>query len=151
MGLSVSDSASLYYNMYSFQNSDTYKNNTVDPSSVSKDKYNISNLSNALDALSKEDTSNFSSITNVNNYAKSIYNVSQLTNYNTISSTSKYSDLLSNNTDLSSLYETLGSINILNSGDMESLWNTYAANATSQTYSSYLSKSGLGSVLDTLA
>jgi hypothetical protein len=151
MGFTVSSAASLYFNMYSLNNSDTYKDNTVDSSSVSKEKYKVSNLTNAFDALSNVDTANFSSISNVNSFARNTFKGSQLSNYDTLSNSTSIKNaknLLSNKTDFSDLYHTLGSSAILRSTS-KSVWSSYAANATAQTGSSNASEAG--SIIDQMA
>ena len=151
MGLTVSSSASQYYKLYSLSNTATYKANTVDSSSVSKENYNVSSLSNALDSLNKTDTASFSSITNVNSFAKNSYNVSQLSNYKTLSNSTSLTNannLLSNKANYSGIYEAINSTTSLNYDSLESMWNTYAAKSTSLSFSGYLNKSGLGKIMD---
>jgi hypothetical protein len=149
MGLTVSQSASIAYNISSLESSDSYKKYAVDSSSVTKEDYNVSNLASALDALGKTDTADFSSISNIDGYAKSVYSISQLSEYEAIRSDTTVSnaeDLLTNSTDLSGLYDSLGTYELMQSTS-ESVWKTYYANAESETTDG---SSCTGSILDTL-
>ena len=150
MGLTATDTASLYYQMYSLSNNPAYQKYAVDSSCITKEDYNVSNLSNALDALNKTDTADFSSLTNISSYAKNSYQFSQLSDYSSLSSSSSFTnakDLLTNNTDLTSLYKAAGSSSLLNLIP-KSVWTAYAANATAQTTSD---ASEVGSIVDRLA
>ena len=53
MSLTVTSMANNYVNTYNFKNSETYKENAVDETELSKSKYNISSVTNAVDTLIK--------------------------------------------------------------------------------------------------
>jgi len=113
------------------------------------EKYNVSDISNALDALEKTDSVSFESIGNVDSYAKNAYKLSQLDDYDKLSDTSSssISDLISGKTDTNDIYKLLADKNTLSTDEIQSLLES-GSSASSQ-YSTYLSSSG--SVINTLA
>jgi hypothetical protein len=105
MSLAVSSIAKSYYNVYALTNSDTYKNNAVDSSAVSKSKYNVADASQAFDMLSSE--SNFSTIGSVGSYAKDLFKLSQIKDTGTSEMpTDSVVSLLASDTDMFSLLDT---------------------------------------------
>lgn len=152
MSLTVTSQAAAYYNMYTFENSDTYTENAVDETTVSEDSYNISSLSNAIDAFNKSDSTNIGFIDNVTSYAKNVYETSQLSVYDTLTADNSVSDILSNNTDLSNLYELSGTYSMSSATYLASLSVASSTETdTSSSISSYLDDSSSESVLDVLA
>jgi len=154
MSITVNNLSSFYYNTYALSNSDTYKENAVDSSDVAKESYNVANLTNAFDALANSDTVDFNMIGNVDSYAKNIYTISQLDVYDTLTSATSVSDILSNNSDLSGLYEFLGANDLVSKDYYEAVLDEDAGTDTtteSQSYSDYLDDNTSGSVFDTLA
>ena len=156
MGMTISDQASYEYNLYKYQNSSAAKSSTVDSSAVSKKYYNISNISNAIDALNGISSQNGYSIGNLNTYAVGLIQGSQLSDYSTIKGNLKSSvqtELLSGSTDLSSLYSTLG-FNASSTKDYLSILNsgTFSGSSASavDNYKKYLSSSTETSLLNSL-
>lgn len=158
MGMTVSNQASYLYSLYQYENSPSAQSSSVDPSEVSKQQYNISNLSNAVDALNSVTSRNGYSIGSVSACAADLIQQSQLSDYSTIKDTLKSSvqtGILSGSTDLSALYSTLGFnpestrdyLKILSSGDTSSGSSGNAVND----YRSYLSSSTETSLLNFLA
>ncbi len=76
MSLAVSSLSKSYYHIYALTNSDTFKQNAVDTSAVSQARFNVSNITDALDMLSSE--SKFSTIGSAANDAKDIYKLTQV-------------------------------------------------------------------------
>lgn len=105
MSLTVSSLSKSYYNIYALTNSDTYKNNAVDSSAVSKSKYNVADISTAIDMLSSE--SNFSTIGSVSGYAKDLYKLSQIDGSTSDVQTDSVVSLLSGDTDLTDMFSIL--------------------------------------------
>ncbi len=149
MSITVTNQAQNMYNAYALTNSDTYKENEIDSSVVSKEKYNISNLTNALDAMDKADSVSFESIGNIDSYAKNTYKLSQLDSYEKLSDTSSdnITDLLSGKAGSNDIYKLIEDRNTLTTDEIESLIGTDGS--TSSQYSKYLSDNG--SVINTLA
>lgn len=150
MGLTVTDQALSQYDLYQFSNSDAYSENAVDSSEISAKYYGVSNLTNAVEALSSTDSSNFSGISNVTEYSQEAIQKSQLSDYETINealSGSNVNSLLSNDTDLTGLYHLLN----LNS-NLQQYIDSLEATCSGAT-DSYLdsgSGSSSGSILDVL-
>jgi hypothetical protein len=149
MGISVSAQAQNMYNAYALANSDTYKDNEIDSSTVSKEKYNVSNLTNALDTLDKADSVSFESIGNVDSYSENVYKMSQLDEYDKLSDTasSNITDLISGSADLNDIYKLIGDNNSLSTDEIQSLLKSDSS--ASSKYSTYLTDSG--SLINTLA
>lgn len=149
MSITVSAQAQNMYNAYALSNSDAYKENEIDSSTVSKEKYNVSNLTNALDALEKTDSVGFASVGNVDTYSKNVFFKSQLDNYDKLSDTdtTSISDLISGKTDVNDIYKLLADQNTLSSDKIKSLMD--ADTSTGAKYSAYLNDSG--SIVNTLA
>ena len=150
MSLTVLDEASNYYNMYSFQNSDAYKNYAANSSSVTQNDYSVSNLTNALNAVSNADTTNFSSILNVDSFAKNSYQISQLSDYGAFNSSSaNLTNMLSNTSDMN---ELLSSASSINTGLAKAAIESYLSNSdnTAEAYNNSLSTSGSNSLLSML-
>ena len=79
MSFSVSSHAQYLFSIYTFNNSRTYSENAVDTASVSKEKYNVSNLANALDAMITADSIGISSISNLSAYVQNNYKLRWVT------------------------------------------------------------------------
>ena len=138
MSLTVSNQASLYYNNYTYTNSDSYTENAVNSSAVSKNNYNIENLTNALKTLELNATNDFDSIININNYAKNLFSLSQLDIYEELSSnTTEISNILENNADLSDLYSYFGTNNLVNKAYYQTILGNDPSSATESTTESY--------------
>lgn len=140
MGLSVSSQAQYLYNLSKFTASSTYQDNYIDSSAVSSENYNVSNITNALDSLEKSDSESFDSIGNVNTYAKNSYTLSQLNNYNTLTSSSDSGEirLLNGEAGANDIYNLMDYSNSLLISEAESLSGT----SSSSDYGSCLSDSG---------
>ena len=156
MGMTISDQASYEYGLYQYENSSAAKSSTVDSSAVSKKYYNISSISNAMDALSGVSSQNGYSLGSVNTYAVGLIQGSQLSDYSIIKDNLKSSvqtELFSGSTDLSSLYSTLG-FNAASTKDYLSILNSGTSSGSSASavdnYKKYLSSSTETSLLDSL-
>ena len=143
MSLTVSGQSQNLYNAYTFTNTDTYKKNVIDSSSVSKENYNVSNLTNALDALSNTDSVDTSSIGNISSYVQSAYKLSQLDSYESLSSSSSsgISRMLSGKAGADDIYALIGAENEISADTIISSISGTSSSATSN-YSNYLSESG---------
>ncbi|HEX3016615.1 MAG TPA: hypothetical protein VHP31_02030 [Caproicibacter sp.] len=108
--MTAADMASLDYGMYSLSSNGTVSQYSTDSSSVSKQYFDLSDISGANDALNSEKSVAFSSIANIESYSENLLQASQLSCTGTISNgeNSSISELLSGNTDSSSL------LNIIN-------------------------------------
>ncbi len=105
MSLAVSSLAKSYYNIYALTNSDAFKAHVVDPSTVSKAKFNVTDINTAFDALSSE--SNFSTIGSVSGYAKDLFKLSQIKDTGTSEPlTNNVVSLLAGDTDMFSILDT---------------------------------------------
>lgn len=165
MSLTLGNYAASYYNTYSFKNSSTYTQNKVDSSEISKDTYNVSNLTNALDAVDNGTLNSFASVTNVGIYSQNVFKVSQLSEYNDVKDKISDNDglinLLSGSTDLSSMYNLLGSQSKINAENTKKIiqqaeekpdtTDTDSNETNVNSYSGYLNRSSSGSLLDVLA
>jgi hypothetical protein len=85
MSLSVYNQAQCLYSTYAYTNSSKYTENAVDSSTVSKNDYNVSNLTNALDTLDDASSVSISSIADVDSYVQNAYKLSQLDDYDALS------------------------------------------------------------------
>lgn len=107
MSLTVSGLGKTYYNIYALTNSDAYKANAVDSSAVSKSKYNVEDVSTALDMLSSR--SNASAVGSVAGYARDLYKLSQIKSTASSDALSRsVLSLLSADTDMYNLIDTSG-------------------------------------------
>jgi hypothetical protein len=173
MSLTVSNQASNLYQQYAMQNSDTYKNNAVDPSAVSKEDYDVSNMANAMDALESADQVDLYSVGNVDSYASNLYQVSQLSDYSTLTANQTVSELLpgsSGDSSLSKIYsliapdqqatsEFLQSVEQKEEAKAEADINASASTAAQtdtggdasavDSYKQYLNSANAGALLDT--
>ncbi len=156
MGISVYNQALSYYNKYAFTNSDTYRNNAVDPSEVSESCYQVPNITGALSALEMTNSVDLSVIGNLESDAKSLYQMSQL-DFSDMSSfcNADITALLNNDADLSGMYALLASKDLLSEAYLDSLSDDSTAESGAVgSYESYLnskSDSSSDSSLDTLA
>ncbi len=75
MSIAVSSLSKTYYNIYTLTNSDTFRQNAMDVSAVSQAKFNVSDISDALDMLSSE--TKRGTVGSAASYAKDIYKLSQ--------------------------------------------------------------------------
>lgn len=150
MSLTVFDEARNYYNMYSFQNSDAYQNYAANSPSVTQNNYNVSNLTDALNAVNNADTADFSSILNVDSFAKNSYEISQLSDYGAFcNSSTNLTSMLSNTSDMN---EILSSVSSVNTGLVKAAIESYlsTSGSTAQAYNDSLSADGSNSLLDML-
>ena len=105
MSLTVSSLSKSYYNIYALTNSERYKTNAVDASTVSQAKYNAADVSTAFDMLSSD--SNFSTIGSIGSYAKDLYKLSQIKDTGTShTQTGSVVSLFSKDTDMFSILDT---------------------------------------------
>lgn len=84
MSITVDSMAQSYYNQYSFNNSTASQQNSIDPSTVSKSNYNVSDLSDALQMLSDSNGADLYT-SNLDQYVQSSFEESQLSQYNALS------------------------------------------------------------------
>jgi hypothetical protein len=133
-----------------FQNSNAYKNYEADSSNAAQNDFNVSNLTNALNALGNADTTNFSSILNVDSFAKNSYEISQLSDYGAFyNSSANLSNIMSN---ASNMNELLSSTSSINTGLAKAAIESYLSNSdnTAEVYNNSLSTSGSDSLLNML-
>jgi len=153
MSLTVYTQSTFYYNSYALINSETYQENAVDSTKISENSYNISNMTNALEALNTGDTVNFNFLGNIKSYAKNLYIMSQLNFFDNLnSSNTKISNILSNDMDLSGMYSMMGSKNLISKQYYDYILENTETETTkdiSSSYSDYLSGNMSGNVLDT--
>lgn len=140
--MTISAQAANYFNSFIMENSSgassAVPDISVDEAVVREDKYNITSLSNALDASNKAASINIYSISNVSNYAKNCIKVSQLSDYDSIgkSPDNRIIELLSNRTDLSDLYDSMSTLDYINTLTQSS----FAKTSVSSVFNSYLNK-----------
>lgn len=158
MGMTVSNQASYLYSLYQYESSTAAQSSSVDLSAVSKQQYNISSLSNAVDALNGVSSQNGYSIGSASSAAAGLIQESQLSGYATIKDNLKSSvqtEIFSGNADLSSLYSTLGFNPVSTRDYLKILSGGYASSGSSgnavNDYKSYLSSSTETSLLNFLA
>lgn len=162
MDLTIGNYSSSYFKTYSFNSSDKSKENAVDASKISKERYNVSNLTNALDSLNNN-LSSFQVVTSVDLFSKNLYKMSQLYSYDKLAKKLENKNntkfFLSGSTDLSEMYEMLGSASEMNVEYIESLiekaksqsTDTKSSKSIASNYSDYLSENETGSIIDIVA
>ncbi len=156
MGLTVSNQAANLYQQYALQSSDAYKNNALDSSAVSKEAYNVSNLEGALDALAGTDQVDLYSVGTADSYAKGLYTLSQLSEYDSLTSGSSALELLngSSTDSLNEMYGLIAPDQEETSEFLQGVIEQAEADATVQTdaavesYKQYLNTGGTGNLLD---
>lgn len=104
MSIAVSSLSKSYYNIYALTNGDTYKQNAVDASAVSQARFNVSDVSDALDMLSSKTKLN--TVGSAAGYAEDIYKLNQGSGTNDALSGSVVS-LFAKDTDMSSFFGIL--------------------------------------------
>jgi len=170
VSMTVDSMAQSYYNQYTFSTSQTATQNAVDSSTISKSDFNISNLTNALDALDTTENVN-PYTTNLDQYVQSSFNESQLSQYSTLSSLASSttsalnsSGSLDNTVSMAYMKNKLGlsssSFNIYSvlsptsTAELDSL-STSASSKTSSdsvsAYQNFLSDNPIGTFLNTSA
>ncbi len=151
MSLTVSSEAAFNYNLSAFLKSDTYTENAVDASTVTKDSFQITDMTEALTTLDEADGVDFSTIGNLSTYVKNLYAGSQtvvaesLRNIQT--QTVSYTSLLNNDDDMSSIYGLLYSSSYTKTASYASMLAASYATADSSSYSSE-TEAASGSTLD---
>jgi hypothetical protein len=142
MSLTISNQAQYLYNNYTYSNSGNYKKNEVDSSTVSKEKYDVSNLTNALDAMDKTDSANLNAIGDINTYVQNAYNLSQLDSNETLSdsSSSDITRLISGSAGSDDIYSLIEYGNTLEADQVKSLVGGSTSKVSA--YSTYLSENG---------
>ena len=155
MGLTVSAQASNAYAAYALKNSETYENYAVDTSEVSENYFNISSVSDAVDAMNSvlDSTSSLYSVGRVDSFVRSQYQFSQLGIYENLRervSSYDVSGVLSSDTDLSDMYKLANTSNQVSSDYISSLLESSGyTESNSSSYSSYLEEeSGTSGLLD---
>ena len=143
MSLTVSASSQYLYDAYILANSGTYREYAVDSSTVLKEKYNVSNYTNALEALNNADSVSIASITNVDSYVKSTYKLSQLDSYEALSgfSSSGITSLLTGEAGADDIYSLIGAEKEITADTVISSLSSTSSGTVSG-YSAYLSESG---------
>lgn len=148
MSITVSSQAQTLLNSYNLNNSDTYKEYGVDTSTVSKENYNVSNLENALDAMSETSSVSIDSISNLSSYVKNAYTLSQMDSYESLkSSSSGISRLLSGEASAEDIYALIGAENEITADSVISSISG-SGSSTIASYSAYLTQTN--SVLNLL-
>lgn len=126
MGLTVSAQASNAYTAYALKNSDTYENYAIDMNDVSEEYFNISSVSDAVDAMNSvlDSAASLYSVGKVDSFVRSQYQFSQLGIYENLKDKIGSYDVtgvLSNDTDLSDVYELANTSNQVSSDYIRSL------------------------------
>ena len=147
MSLSVTNQAALSYLKYDYIKSDSYTENAIDESAVSESDYNISSLTNALDALNNGTSVNISGLGNLNNYTRDLYKLSQLGSYDTLtdSTNANVGGLLTNTSKMSDITALSVSKSLLSADYIKYTAEAEASSSSIDNYSSYLK----GTLLDT--
>lgn len=155
MSLTVYTQSTFYYNSYVLTGSERYRSNAVDSTKISEDSYNISDMTNALEALDTGDTVDFNFLGNISSYAKNLYSISQWNFFDGLSSSNtKVGDILANDTDLSGIYSMMGSNNLISKQYYTYILDNTDADTAEDIgsrYSDYLSGKISGNVLDASA
>jgi|GEM_PF-6392316 len=124
MDITTYNISSNYYKMYELMNSDEYKELAVEASKVSEDTFNVEDMTSALEALNELDTFDFYAMGSVRDFSNDFYTLSQVLAQNDIS----FSDYLSDKkTGMSSIYDSLASINTLSDEDLDALTSSDSA------------------------
>ena len=116
MSITVGSMSALSYDTYMFKNSSAYEENAAGESEVSKEYFNIYSISSAAEASGAASSADFGSISSVASCAASAIGVSQLSIYDTLtadSTDSGIASLLTNDADISELYDSLTALNRL--------------------------------------
>ncbi len=143
MSMTVSNQAALSYGAYALKNSKEYEDYAVDSGEVSKECYNISSISNAVEAMNNAlDASGPYTMGKVDSFVRSQLLISQTGIYENLSEKLASYDvdgLLSNDSDLSGMYSLSSASSLISKDAISSILesNGYTASATSS-YSSYL-------------
>ena len=155
MGLTISAQASNAYAAYALKNSETYENYAVDTSEISEEYFNISSVSDAVDAMNSvlDSTSSLYSVGRVDSFVRSQYQFSQLGIYENLReriNSYDVSGVLTSDTDLSDVYELANTSNQVSSDYINSLLESSGyTESTSSSYSSYLEEeAGTSGLLD---
>lgn len=127
-----------YYNIYSLSKSDTYAKNKVDSSAVSKEDYDVSDLSSALEAMDDAADTDFSSIGDISGYTENALKISQSSIFSKVDNGSSIvNDILSGSTNDSSMYGVLTKENENLTSSISGVISAYGNSVSS--YSNYLS------------
>lgn len=152
--MTISNLASFYYNNFSFTGSNTYSKYANKTSAVSKNTFNVANLSTALASLENAASSGFSTLQNVDTFVKSCFSFSQLEaadKLSSIISSSSSTKLLSGGNNLSGMYELLGSELASSTEAVESLFASSSSAGAIQNYAKNLNAANVASLLDITA
>ncbi|SDM61484.1 hypothetical protein [Acetanaerobacterium elongatum] len=152
--MTISNLASSYYNNFAFTGSNTYAKYASKTSAVSKNTFNVSNLSTAFASLENASSSGFSTLQNVDTFVKSCFTFSQLDSAEKLSSiisSSGSMKLLSGGNNLSGMYDLLGSELALSTQAVESLFTSSASSNAIQSYAKTLNAANVASLLDITA
>lgn len=142
MGMTISSMATNYYNVYKLMSNIQNSTDSVDTQDFLEENYGISDLSSALSAASSSDDTSFESLENIFNHSKSLYQLSQLEIYSTLSESESDNEEL----DFSSVTTARSAAQyILKSQEAEDSYSTIADKISK--YKSYLTDSS-NSVLD---
>lgn len=157
MLLSIGNYVANYYKTYSFNSSDKNAKNAVDATKISKEKFNISNLTNALDSMGNSISDDFPVVTSVDLYSKNIYKMSQISPYDDLSKNlynrrNNLSGFFSGSADFTGMYNVLGLSSQNNSDLIKSIFKkSDTDNRVLSRYKDYLSENETGSIFDILA
>lgn len=138
MGITVDNEAKYLCSQYALQSSAK-----IDESSVSKEKYNVANMTNALDSLKKTDSVNIMSVGDINTYAENELRLSQMDNYDTLEAltTTTTTSLLSGKASLDNIYGLLAKGTEFSPDKQESIEKS-AETSNESEYNSYLGNEG---------
>jgi len=154
MSISVYNQALSYYHMYVFTTNSIYQENLAQASGVSEACYQIPDVTNALAVLNETSSVDLTAISNVENYAKNVYQLSQIDICDNLRGLddSDVAELLSNSADLSGIYALLSSADLLSEDYLDyAAGGGLSGSSFTETDMNDLSESGSNSILDVFA
>ena len=152
MSMTISNQAALSYGTYNLKKSEAYETYAVDSSEISEEYYNVSSVTDALDAMQEaNDSASLYSVGRIDSFVKTQYDFSQISIYEKLKDTVGSYDVagvMSNDTDLSDMYELANSSSQISEDYVNSLLesSSYVQSAASS-YSSYLEEDTATSTL----
>ena len=118
MSITVSGQSQYLYQAYSIANDDTCQQYAVDSDTLSEEKYNISDLSGALDTLKETGDIDYNRIGNLSSYIKDAYRAGQLGLYD---SSGSVTSLLNGESSSDDIYDLIAYCNTLSQDELISL------------------------------
>ena len=143
MSITVSGQSQYLYQAYSIASDDTCQQYAVDSDTMSEEKYNISDLSKALDTLEQASCISYDSVGNLTNYVNSAYSAGQLGLYD---SSGTMASLLNGESSSDNIYDLIAYCNTLSQEELISLTGVESSSVSS--YTDYLDDND---ILDILA